>query len=310
MNSHAARSSASIPSSHLGLRWGFEGAPDEVAHLVRRCEIHDSIEPRNPQWGIRRHFTPGDTTAVLTGWDSSGTVRAAATVRWEPGERPDTAALRAHIDPRWRGRGIGRAVLAWQDALAIDVLAGATERRIGITIPSHLVDRRRLYAAAGFSSYGRIQGYAVALDSLRERPQPRDIQIVRLADLLSDSMLRAPRSAVSFISTGLFVDELLDSADPVTSHVALRDGEIVGAAFAHSTEDATGTRVGFIHDVLDSGDANPALLAATLQALRDSGYRSVHIRLSPESLASWEQAVLDSGGTPDGAYVVYSIEWP
>ncbi len=310
MTSSAARASVPVPSSHLGLRWGIEGVPEDVAQLVRRCEVHDSINPRNPPWALLRHFAPGSTTRTLTGWDASGTVRAAASVRWEPGMRPDTAALRAYVDPRWRGRGIGRAVLAWQDAVAIDVLADAPARRIGVTIPSHLVDRRRLYTAAGFSSCGRVQGYSVELDALPERSFPQAFQVKRLADLADDSALHLPRTPMDFLATGVLAQELVESADRVASHVSLRDGVVVGAVLAHSTEDAEGTPIGLVNGVLDHGSADPALLDATLRGLRDRGYRTARIRLTPQSLASWEQAVLNAGGTPAGAHVVYSIEWP
>lgn len=301
---------APLPSNHLGLRWGFQDASADVAELVSRCEVFDSIDPRNPSWAVKRHFTPGATSVVLTGWDASGTARAAASVLWEPGEHPNTAALRAHIDPRWRGRGIGRAVLAWQDATAIDVLSDAQVRRIGITIPSHLVDRRRLYTAAGFSSCGRIQEYSVDLASLPVTSSSPQCEIRSLAELATDAALRVPRSPLDFLATALRAEELLQSADRMASHVSLRDGQVVGAVLAHWTDDALGNRIGFVHDFLQHDPADPALLYATLRGLRDRGYRTAIVRLTPESLASWEQAVLTAGGTPAGSHVVYSIEWP
>lgn len=311
MNQLAPISHAALPSAHLGLHWDHDADLDGVDALVRRCEIHDAIVPRNPRCAVTAHFTPSESTAILMGRDSSGELRAAATVRVAPNEAPGAAALRAHIDPKWRGRGIGRQVLAWQDSLAIEWL-GDDSGLIGVTIPSGLVDRRRLYAAAGFSSQGRVHGYTATLEGSAhlDAAAPDGVEIVPLAEIRDPGSLTVARSRIDFISTGMLGCEGLSSANPDASFAALRDGAVIGSVLAHDTRGAHDEPMAMIHDLRPSGDAASALLAASFQALHRSGVNSAYIRLTVESLSSWEETVRDLGAVPSGAYVVYSIEWP
>lgn len=310
MNSDVLRAVASVPSTHFGLAWEHSVARAEVAALVRRCEIHDSIVPRNPVVALSAQFVASDRTAILAGRDAGGELRAVATVRWAPAETPGTVALRAHIDPEWRNRGIGRQVLTWQDSVAISALGGEESGLIGVTIPSGLVDRRRLYTAAGFSSRGRVEGYLAQLcDQNLAVPDVAE-KIVTLRELGDLSAVRSARTAVDFVATGMHAAEGVGCADLDSSHVSLRDGEVVGSVLVHMTEGASGEPMAMIHDLRPGSVTRRALLATTYLSLIDRGVASAYVRLTPDSLGTWEDTVLELGATPWGAYVIYSIEWP
>lgn len=312
MNSAVAQAIAAVPSTHLGLEWGHHAGTGEISSLVRRCEAYDSIIPGNPEPVISVLFSAGPLTTVLVGRDSSGTLRAVATVRWNRPNSPGTAALRAHIDPRWRDRGIGRAVLAWQDQVALKLLESGHSRRIGVTIPSGLVDRRRLYTAAGFSSHGRVEAF---VRSLTDPPEddlvvPSGVEILPLDVIADDSVLRSQESSEDFIATGLLSGESLDTANKHASHVACRDSGVIGAVIVHDSVGEQGESVALISDMRSSGCVDRGLLSAVFRVLSDQGTSAVHFRVTPESLSSWDHTLLSAGAESSGAYVVYSIEWP
>ena len=81
--------------------------------------------------------------------------RAAAFVHAPRGDETHARVfIAASVDPSWRGRGIGRALLTWQDDRARQILATLDPDlpgRIAAYVDEDLEDRRRLYAAAGFS---------------------------------------------------------------------------------------------------------------------------------------------------------------
>ena len=80
---------------------------------------------------------------------------AFGTVRRRPGQlRTRQALLFGDVHPDVRGRGVGRAVLAWQVARGEELLAGETAEvphMLRVYVEDHLTDRRRLLAAGGFT---------------------------------------------------------------------------------------------------------------------------------------------------------------
>ena len=151
---------ATVPGSHLGLAWRPLTPEDaEAVHgLVVRCEAVDEpnfrTSPADVAQSLDRPQTEG-TADSLGGFDGSGELRAAAFVHSPPGDETTARVfVTASIDPTWRRRGVGRALLVWQDDRARQIIAGldpALPARIAAYVDEHLDDRRRLYAAAGFS---------------------------------------------------------------------------------------------------------------------------------------------------------------
>lgn len=109
------------------------------------------LELRSARFAGSRFSLSRDT---VLGFARDGSLIAYATVQLaEPGEREVEVSLEGVVHPAWRGKGVGRAVLAWQEKRARDLLG--TDRS-GLPGMIHLgareacADRLALYRAAGF----------------------------------------------------------------------------------------------------------------------------------------------------------------
>ncbi len=152
---------APYPGAHLGLRWRLLIASDgpAVAHLIHETEDVDHAVHRTSAHEIADMMEGGgvDLMDTIVGLDSDNVVCAVASVRVLSGiQETAIAVVNAFIAPHWRGRGVGRAVLFWQDGRArqmlLDVFGADSEVPALVTnvVDGHVTDRRRLYIAAGF----------------------------------------------------------------------------------------------------------------------------------------------------------------
>lgn len=143
-----------------GLTWRPIAAADVPAwhRLVRAIEAADQPAERYSAGDLQDELLDGSwkdpRTDSLLGLDADGTPRAFAHVEVRPG---DTRSVRAFcwggVDPTWRGRGVGRALLAWQEELARRKIAAsgkAVPGRVMVHVEGRLQDRRRLAERAGF----------------------------------------------------------------------------------------------------------------------------------------------------------------
>ncbi|SEE03283.1 GNAT family N-acetyltransferase [Ruania alba] len=143
-----------LPGPHLGLQWSpLTVADDEGVRLLltRARAVDQSTHPDGTDLSPHRLHKAGVDLAAdsLAGLDDQGVLRAAAVVHRKAGH----ALLSAVIDPGWRGRGIGRAMLRWQDACAQRIEPVSTH----VMVDESRTDQRRLCAAAGFTSAGRVR---------------------------------------------------------------------------------------------------------------------------------------------------------
>lgn len=149
-----------FPGSHLGLTWSILGADDveAVVALDARCRPDDRPSTlRRPEIvAPMLGLAPTEHRyEILGGRDSHGELRAVGIVTVLAGVDSELVSMiEAFVDPTWRGRGIGRALIDWQDGRARQILS-EDGRDLPVSIESrvvsHLTDRRRLLAAAGFS---------------------------------------------------------------------------------------------------------------------------------------------------------------
>jgi ribosomal protein S18 acetylase RimI-like enzyme len=90
----------------------------------------------------------------LVGVDAAGDLRAFGWVERRPGElRALRVFLQGGVHPEWRGRGVGRALLGWQEARAwqlVDAAASELPVRVILHVEEHNVGHSRLAEAAGF----------------------------------------------------------------------------------------------------------------------------------------------------------------
>ena len=154
--------SVPYPGNHLGLRWRpliGRDAPavyalisliEDEDQAIRRTSVDDIADMMEGENGR-------DWVDTIVGLDTKGNFCAVASVRVLRGiHEAATAIVSAYIHPHWRGRGVGRALLYWQDARArqmlVETFGAESDVPVSISnlVDAHMTDRRRLYIAAGF----------------------------------------------------------------------------------------------------------------------------------------------------------------
>ncbi|GIG20525.1 putative acetyltransferase, GNAT [Cellulomonas chitinilytica] len=147
------------PPDGLGLTWRPLRRDDAEAltRLLNAVEEADGAPYRTAVPEAQERFD-GDwhdpTTDTITGVDADGVLRAYAQVTALPGDvRTIRAFLDGGVDPQWRGRGVGRAVLAWSEGRGRQLLARSTAAvpgRLAVHIQESATATARLLTAAGF----------------------------------------------------------------------------------------------------------------------------------------------------------------
>lgn len=152
-----------LPSPHLGLSWRNlrQADLDEVRDLLDESSDARAID----EFRILRSIgalldgTAGESTDALGGWDPAGTLQAIGLVNLNSNPLTEVHAdVLGLTRPQWRGRGIGRALLEWQDGRARQLILQANHdlpASIRSRVRSDNLGRRRLLAAGGFSPQWR-----------------------------------------------------------------------------------------------------------------------------------------------------------
>jgi mycothiol synthase len=325
---------AEVPAPHLGLRWAPVGRADldEALALIERCTDVDQPVARLCPAEITERLVgaAASVTESLGGFGPDGTLRAMATV-YLPVD--DVAVLRAFltatIDPTWRGRGIGRALLDWQDARARQLLAAAGRDlpvRIGAYVDEHLADRRKLYVAAGFSPkrvYQEMRRPVAA--PLPDATLPEGLRMVDWSPELDDAVRRAHNEAfadhwgaetMSPAAWSVAHRELAPSWSKVALAPAADGGEEVAAFALTSRHEHAWPRRGSSEGYTEQlgvrapyrgrGTAR-ALLVAVVRALAADGVDTAALAVDtvdPAVRGFYE----DLGYQREGAWILYTIE--
>ncbi|HEY0218068.1 MAG TPA: GNAT family N-acetyltransferase [Cellulomonas sp.] len=148
------------PGARTGLTWRPLTLTDvpALAALIARVEEADRMPHRTSEVEVGEWFEgdwkdlPADTRIGL---DADGVPRAWMGVDTPPG---DLRVVRAHlsgaVDPQWRTKGVGRAVVAWGTARGRQKLAASGKDvpgRIAAYLEQDEKDALRMYQAAGFA---------------------------------------------------------------------------------------------------------------------------------------------------------------
>ncbi|QGQ19142.1 GNAT family N-acetyltransferase [Cellulomonas sp. JZ18] len=201
----AAPDVAPLPPAALGLTWRPLTVADaeELARLVQLVEEADgqpfrtSAEELAEEMSAQWRDLSRDT---LVGVDADGQMRAWAQVDSAPGDsRVVRAFVSGGVHPLWRGRGVGRALVAWLDGRARQVLA-ASGKELPARIAAYLEDTApgsaRLYRAAGFAP---VRYYTEMRRSVQgELPPVPDVAGVRVvpwSEALDDAVRLAHNDA-------------------------------------------------------------------------------------------------------------------
>ncbi len=190
-----------LPPTHLELSWRPLHARDVdgLFALIGAIELADRHPQLTSREEVSEYFvgTWKDLQAdSLGGFDHDGVLRAYAFVEVRPGdERVVRAFLSGGVHPAWRGRGLGRAVLAWLEGRGRQKLVETGKElpaRLAAFVLESARDQRRLYAAAGFSPVrwytDMRRDLSVPIPSVRP---PSGVRIVRWSPELDELVRRA-----------------------------------------------------------------------------------------------------------------------
>ncbi len=322
--------SVPYPGAHLGLRWRPIIASDAagVAHLFREVENHDRAIHRTSAAEIADMIEGHgryDVVDTVVGLDAEGHPTAVATVRVHAGV-PDmaVAVVNAFIAPHWRGRGLGRALLYWQDGRARQMLMeiygkdSLVPAMVMNLVDSHMTDRRRLYIAAGFYARRTFQVMYREIEGSEEPIPPRgDYRIVPWSQIPIDALhalhLEVFTDHFWPQMSQVWWDEALDELDIRWSFVALdAEGAPVGYAavgrpvdrwIAEGRTEAYVSLLGVARDHRGGG-LTSALLASVVAAVATSGVSRVGLDVDTAG-ASNAHAIYEHLGFVDERSIVY-----
>lgn len=326
--------SVPYPGAHLGLRWRsliasdapavydlirFVESQDHTHHRITASQVADMVEGELGE----------DWVDTIVGIDAAHDICAVATVRvYRSITDQANAVINAFIHPHWRGRGIGRALLYWQNGRARQMIVetfGADSQiptSIHNFVDAHMIDRRRLYIAAGFYAKRTFQVMYRELEGAEKPPKlkhdytlvPWDTVPVKvIRDLHMSTFLdhyRAPMRAVWW-------DEGLENLDSRWSFVALSPtGQPVGYSLAGRPVErwvSTGHKDAYVY--LLGVDAehrrhglSRALLGASIAAASASGMSRIGLDVDTQS-ASHAHSIYEHAGFVDGpAEIFYTID--
>ncbi|MGW6130017.1 GNAT family N-acetyltransferase [Cellulomonas sp. NPDC055163] len=149
-----------LPPAELGLAWRALEPDDAPAlfDLVAAIEAADALPFRRSLEEVVEMFE-GDwkdhARDTLVGLDADGAMRAYAQATTAPGDESLVRAfLLGGVHPAWRGRGVGRAVVAWLDGRGRQLLAESGKDvpgRLAAYLEDAAPDASRVYARAGFA---------------------------------------------------------------------------------------------------------------------------------------------------------------
>lgn len=320
-----------VPPAHLELRWRPLQESDAAAlHALLDAAATADHEPeRQSQDEVVEMLTSplsDIATDSLGGFDDTGVLRAYGMVEVRPGRTVVRALLRGAVDPGWRGRGIGRAVLAWTEGRGRQRLAATgtdLPARLAVLVEEGARDQRRLYAAAGFSP---IRWYTTMRRDLSVAlpvaPPPPGVEVVPWTDDLSEPVRLAHNETFAdHWGSEPFSVESWNHHDahfaPAWSFVArTSDGDVAGYVMSgRYPQDwpVLGYSCGFT-DVL--GVRRPwrgrglasTLLVDAMRAYKDDGMEYASLRVDTANPTGAVGLYERLGFEPTHGYVLYSVE--
>jgi ribosomal protein S18 acetylase RimI-like enzyme len=289
-----------LTADDVDVAWDLQQAIDGADHpnwLATREEIEELF-------GFSHVDLERDT---LAGFTADGRAVAVAAVVMPPLQITLVRSfLEGGVHPDFRGRGIGRELLAWSQTRARQQLAGS-DKRLPAWIFAYADERApqivRLFEHAGF----RTARYFVALERDLHEPIPvvEPAAHIRLVSYTSDRS-EATHAALSDSFRDHWASQPMNdeqwaswiggsSFRPDISFLAIADGEegeeVAGFVLCQVTEDDwatqgfTGAYVGLVgtRRAWRGMRIAPAMLAASLRASADHGWEKVTLDVDAEN---------------------------
>lgn len=295
------------PAPELGLVWRALEPADvvELTALVQATQEADGLEFRLSQAEASELFDSPSLDAerdTIVGLDDDGVMVAWAMVVTFSGDETIVRAINdGGVHPRWRGRGVGSALVAWGTGRARQLLAASGKDapgRICVYLDENQRAAERVFLAAGYSPIRYYSELRRALDDsvgpiepaegILIEAWPGEDDEVRLAhnEAFADHWGSQPRSSEDwnasrsmFAPQWSFVARAADSGDVV--------GYVETGRYEHDWEVA-GYSSGYIHllgvlrEWRGRGIAR-ALLAATMAAQRADGIEFAELGVDTEN---------------------------
>ena len=319
------------PPAHLELSWRPIQVRDRDAlhALVEAIEVADRFPERTSPAEVEEMLGAPWLDLEqdsLVGVDHTGTLRAYAVVDMPPdAETVVRVNLRGGVHPRWRGRGIGRAVLAWMEGRGRQRLADSgveLPARLAVMVAEHSRDHRRLYAAAGFSP---IRWYTVMRrdlgSELPDAPVPEQLRLAPWTDELDDAVRLAHNEAFmdhwgSQPQSAKAWRQHASHFAPQWSWLAMHDDAVVGYLLSsrHPQDwSAIGYTCGFTEMVgvvpaWRGRGVAAALLVKAMTAYREDGMEYACLLVDTANPTGAHELYDRLGYEPTYGYVLYSVE--
>ena len=326
--------SVPYPGKHLGLRWRSIMASDAPAvfDLIRTVEAADDSIRRTGADEVAEMIEGKggvDWIDAIVGVDVDRKICAVATVRLIRSiAQTANAFVNAYIHPHWRGRGLGRALLYWQDGRARQMIVEAfgadspVPASISNFVDGHMTDRRRLYIAAGFYAKRTFQVMYRDLEGSEAALHARHGYDVVAWDDVDEATVRDLHMRV-FLDhfrpqfRAQWWDEGIAQIDRRWSFVALSpEGDPVGYVLTTRPTQrwvATGRTEAYIQllgvDAAHRGNSvSTALLSAAVAAASDSGISRIGLDVDTKSGSNAHGIYEHLGFVDERSEVYYTID--
>ncbi|MEV7972016.1 GNAT family N-acetyltransferase [Cellulomonas sp. NPDC089187] len=301
----------------------------ELTALIARVEEADRSPVRTIESEVAEQFAGSwwqlDRDTRI-GRDVDGTPRAWIVSECQPSDQRTLRALSSGgVDPLWRGRGVGTALVRWAQARGRQQLADDGRDMLG-RVAAYLLDTQteaaRLYERVGYGPLRYYRDMRRPLDRpLPEPPLTPDVQIVPWTPALDEAVRVAhneafrdhwgsePRSAEAWQQhQAMFA--------PQWSVLAVSEGQVVGYALCGRYEQdwpVKGYRSGYA-DLI--GVLRPwrgqgiavALLTAVMAACRADGMEYVELEVDTANPSGAHGLYTSLGFEPTTGTVQWGIE--
>ncbi|WP_136193255.1 MULTISPECIES: GNAT family N-acetyltransferase [Actinomyces] len=319
------------------LTWAPLGPRDnaELAELVARSEAVDNPPYRTSAQETAEYFVD-PTYSGVAGRDETGVMRAFGLVRLRPAAEI-YASMTGTVDPAWRQRGIGVALLHWQTERARHLIgserAGEVAGSAAATAPAHIVttvleDDERMKDHLAELRFEPRRWYREVRRSLTDAIPEIDLDgfltIEPWSEELDDAVRRAHNQAFADSGGGAMSPEEWRAGRayfaPQWSFVAMdRSGDrarVAGYVLSSRYEQdwaALGWREGYT-DVIGvladyrSRDVGPALLGAVMRAYAADGMEYAAAGFESDDPSGAVDLFRDLGYTATRGTILYGLD--